>query len=229
MKNSILLLLMLLPFGLQAQKLVEERWPLAAGKAVKLNLDHAQDIQLKGWDKPEVLVKAIVQINGGEHNDAYSLTAKQEGGLNIQSQLNEKEIGSTSYSDCAGDQSNIQISRGMVQRIICLEIRYEVWVPRNAAVSLKTISGNVTATNLNGALNLHSISGFIDVSLPQALAADLWLKSVTGELYTDLDMNILNAKDEIPIVGYEMQARLGKGGTPVRLETISSNIYLRKQ
>jgi hypothetical protein len=55
------------------------------------------------------------------------------------------------------------------------------------------------------------------------------MKSITGELYTDLDMKIMNQQDEIPIVGYEMEGQLGGGGTKMRLETISSNIYVRKE
>ena len=230
MKQITFLLMVLMPFCLQAQKVLEQSWPLASGKAVNLKLDHAQDIQLKGWDSPEVKIKAVIQVNGGRYNDAITLTADQRANeLALTSVLDEKKIGDTANTDCDGQQSSWQQGNGKNRRTVCLEVTYEVWIPKNAAVNLKTISGNVTATNLKGALNLYSISGFIDVSLPERTQADFWLKSITGELYTNLDLAILNKKDEIPIVGYEMLGKVGEGGTDVRLETISSNIYLRKE
>lgn len=230
MKQLITLIILLAPFCLQAQKVLEESWTLEAGKSVSLKLDHAREIQLRGWDKPQVQVKATILVNGGRHNDAVSLSATQEGGdLQLVSRLDESQITTYAPEDCEGQQFYWQRNSDNKQRSICLDVVYEVWVPKNAPVALKTISGNVVATNLSGALDMHSISGFIDLSWPAVQAADLMLKSVTGELYTNLDLQILNKKDEIPIVGYEMKGQLGNGGTKVRLETISSNIYLRKE
>ena len=218
--------------GLQAQKVLGERWQLLAGKSLHLTLDHAEDIQLTGWDKPEVQIKAIVEINGGRYNDALSLKATEAGrSLSVLSVLDKSQIGETSTVDCDERHASWQMDgdKDKKRLILCMNIRYEVWVPRQAAVKLETISGNVTGVELQGPLDLHSISGFIDISLPEAVAADLWLKSVTGELYTDLDMKIMNEIEEFPIVGYEMRSQLKGGGTEVKLETISSNIYLRKK
>lgn len=68
---------------------------------------------------------------------------------------------------------------------------------------------NVVATNLRGALHLPSISSFIDLSFPAASKADLWMKSITRELYTKLDMKLLNQVEKFPVVSYEMQGQLG--------------------
>lgn len=228
MKQLFIMLLLLAPICLQAQKVVEERMPLAAGKQLELKLDHASDIVLKGWDKQEVLVKAIVQINGGSDNDALRLDASTEAGkAKINSVLDKSKITSSAPEDCTG--SYWQQGSSDKRRSICMEVKYEVWLPKNAPLKLTTISGNITASDLTAALDLHSISGFIDVSWPAAQQASWWMKSVTGELYTDLDMQLLNQKEGIPIVGYELEGKTGKGGTAVRLETISSNIYLRRK
>ncbi|WP_224995461.1 DUF4097 domain-containing protein [Cesiribacter sp. SM1] len=229
-KQLFFLLLALAPLCLQAQQVVNERWPLPANKPVNLKLDHASSIALRGWDKPEVEIKAVVQINGGRDNDAFKLTGTDAAaGLQITSLVDEEQLSGSSAEDCNGSQSIWRYDSDNVNRNICLEISFEVWLPHSAVVKLETISGDVTATNLRGSLDLKSISGFIDVSMAPAQQAELTMKSVTGELYTDLDLQILNKKDEIPIVGYEMKGKLGNGGTPVRLETISSNIYLRKE
>lgn len=229
MRSLIIMLILLLPVCGWAQKVLEERWALAPGKTLSLKLDHADDIQLKGWDQPEVQIKAVININGGRHNNALKLQALQENeGLHVTAVLDESQIGEATVADCGEKQMTWQQDDGKA-RLFCLDITYEIWLPRKAALKLHTISGNVTANNLAGALSLYSISGFIDLSWPEKQQADLWLKSTTGELYTDLAVDILNKKEEIPIVGYEMKARLGSGGTPLRLETISSNIYLRKQ
>lgn len=186
MKRLYILFMLLLPaFGLQAQKVLEGRWQIPAGKSLQLKLDHAEDIQLKGWDKPEVQIKAVVEINGGRYNEALSQKVTKAGeSLSVSSVLDKSQIDETSTADCNADHANWQVEGGKNKLILCMNIRYEVWVPRQTAIKLETISGNVTGAGLQGALDLHSISGFIGISLPEA--ADLWLKSITGELYTDL-------------------------------------------
>lgn len=79
--------------------------------------------------------------------------------------------------------------------------------------------------------NHHEVLKRLMLRLPEQQQWLLRLREVsyTGELYTDLDMKILNKKEEIPIVGYELQGQLGGGGTKMHLETISSNIYVRKE
>ncbi|EMR02399.1 DUF4097 family beta strand repeat-containing protein [Cesiribacter andamanensis] len=230
MKTLFFTLLLLAPLSLPAQKILEERWPLPSGTSLNLKLDHGKDILLRGWDKPEVQLRASILINGGTHNDALTFTARQEGGvLKLVSELDEKARIITTADECDGQQFSWNRGPGNTYEAVCLDVTFELWVPHGAAITLKTISGNVTATNLRGALDLNSISGFIDLSWPASRAAAFWLKSITGELYTDLDFQILNKKEEIPIVGYEMRGQLGQGGTPLRLETISSNIYVRKE
>lgn len=229
MRKIFSLLLLLTPLCLQAQRLVEESFSLPAGQPLRLELKHGSDIQLKGWDKPQVLVKASVQVNGGKHNDAFRLNSSSAGkGLTVTSVLDESKITSGGAAgDCKGSTWQFDSENGANN--ICLEITYEVWLPKNTNLQLNTISGNVTAKNLQGPLDLNSISGFIDVSWPAEQQADLWLTSVTGELYTNLEVKVLNPQEKIPMVGYELKGQLGKGGQPLRLQTISSNIYLRKE
>jgi hypothetical protein len=231
MKPLFFIVLLLAPLYVPAQKMLEESWPLPAGTALHLKLDHANTIQIRGWDKPEVKMQASILINEGRHNDALSLTASREGGsLRLVSKLDEDQIEDGFWAgNCEGHNFSWSRDGSKGQRAICVDVTYELWVPHQTAVRLKTISGNVTATNLRGPLDVNSISGFIDLSWPAGQAAELMLKSITGELYTNLDMKILNKKEEIPIVGYEMKGQLGQGGPALRLETISSNIYIRKE
>jgi hypothetical protein len=63
---------------------------------------------------------------------------------------------------------------------------------------------------------------------PANKGASVSMKSITGELYSDLDINYTNKSKSIPIVGYLLKGTLNGGGPTVYLESISNDIYLRK-
>jgi hypothetical protein len=54
------------------------------------------------------------------------------------------------------------------------------------------------------------------------------MKTITGEVYSDLDINFLNKKDTPQIVGYLLKGTLNGGGAEVHLESISNDVFLRK-
>ena len=103
-------------------------------------------------------------------------------------------------------------------------------------VVANTTSGDITVvfTSLNQdkPTSISNTSGFIDVTLPSNTKADLVLKSVTGEIYTDLDIKFeTNEKqgDMRRIGGHNLKGTINGGGVEVALKTISDDIYLRKK
>jgi len=96
---------------------------------------------------------------------------------------------------------------------------------------LSTISGNIDITyssiNPVKSSSVNSISGDIDITLPEKTATDLELRTVTGGLYSDFDFTDTQ-KNLKKVGGNEMNFQLNGGGFRFSIGTVSGNIYLRK-
>ncbi|AMJ66819.1 DUF4097 family beta strand repeat-containing protein [Hymenobacter sp. PAMC 26628] len=97
------------------------------------------------------------------------------------------------------------------------------------AVNVKTVSGDVKLTTENGAAtDVASVSGNVDVRWPAAEGADLSLRSVTGEVYADPAVAFSNRREH-SLVGYTLKGTLGSGGPLVQIESVSGDVFFRKQ
>jgi hypothetical protein len=120
-----------------------------------------------------------------------------------------------------------------------LEIR-----TNNANINLNNVTGPVVANSTSGDVKatfsnvnqgkptaISSISGTVDVSLPATVKSNLKLRSINGEMYTDFDLGLKSSKDGIPKVsgGSNIEGTINGGGVEVQINTISSDIYIRKQ
>lgn len=212
-----------------AQRVEEQRLAYQPGQKIAFDLPIGKSIRLTGWDRNEIVLVARVTINNNELNDAWHLDVNEGADLiTLKADFDEDRLKEGSAEDCNGGSGYQTMVKD--QRVaVCAEIYYEIMVPQQANISLKTISADVEASGLAGSSQIKAISGFIDFSWPEQQGAELQLKSITGELYTDLDFDILNKKDNPPIVGYTLKGRNKDGGPVLELETISSNIYLRNQ
>jgi DUF4097 and DUF4098 domain-containing protein YvlB len=74
-------------------------------------------------------------------------------------------------------------------------------------------------------LHAKSISGFIDLTAPENLKADMDFKTITGIVYTNFTMNTGDSKRSATT---NFSTSINGGGNPINLETISGNIYFRK-
>jgi DUF4097 and DUF4098 domain-containing protein YvlB len=100
-------------------------------------------------------------------------------------------------------------------------------VPANLEFSLKTISGQIEIEGTLGKMDVNSISGFIDYTIPQASKARIDLSTISGNVYSNLNFDE-KATKEISWVGTKRNLTLNGGDVAVALKTISGDIYLRK-
>lgn len=208
-----------------AQKHIEKTIPVTKNQQVNLDFDFADSILIKGWDKPEVKVNATVNINNNSANDNFELNVIQNSDqMSVVSEIrNLKKLSRTwrVKDDETGDSLTI---RGQVD----MDIWFEVYVPRNINIKMKTISGDIQGKNLTGELKWKTISGDIDFWIPEKASVNLDLGTITGEMYSDL--NIANPEvNDPPFINQDFHYSLNGGKVPVKLETISGNIYLRKE
>ena len=75
-----------------------------------------------------------------------------------------------------------------------------------------------------------STSGDIDITLPAATKGDFEFRSVSGEIYTDLDFEFPNTNDMKRLGGgSSADATLNGGGVKVSMRCVSGDIYVRKR
>ncbi len=226
MKNLIILTVaMLMGLTLAAQKNVEVRESTNKTDRIILDFQFADNIDIKSWSKSEVYVKVSVNINDNEDNDKYRLEARRTGsGIEITENIDDMdEIGKerTVYDE----ENGTTTYNG---RHIDMKLEYTVYVPSNITVKTETISGNIKASGLIGAMELKSISGDVDLYWGKNAGADLELKTISGKMFTDFDINT-SKKGKFAYFPHNLSTRLNGGGNNVELNTISGNIYLRKK
>ncbi|TGE10313.1 DUF4097 family beta strand repeat-containing protein [Hymenobacter fodinae] len=221
--------------GAYAQKVLEQKAAMPSGQRLNLELKHATAIKIHPASGSEMVLRATVTINGGQLNEAITLTSnKTAEGYTITSNLDEKLVQTSQVTTCpdgegatrwGGNWRNGQATGGG----ICLKMEVDVAVPAGVAVRVNTISGNIEVNGVTAPLDVKSISGFVDVNWPAQQNADIAFKTITGEVYTDQDIAFVNRKEN-PIVGYQVRGTLGNGGGPaVRLESVSGDVYFRKR
>jgi DUF4097 and DUF4098 domain-containing protein YvlB len=204
----ILTLLIIIPgiadVALNAQKIIHKNLDWKTGQDVIINLNIIDSIKVVAWNKNEVKAELSVNIDDNQHNDWYLLEDK------ITSQSVKLE--------------NTFIKK---KKQFDVDIFGEVYVPKNCRLFIKTINGNVEITGHKGALDINTISGFIDLTVEPAGSLNLKIESISGKVYSDLNMEHKNQKSSI--VGTKIDANINGDKIPVKLKTISGNIYLRKE
>lgn len=231
MKKFTLLIFLVLGFLLQTSaqnRIVEKSFVVNSDDKIRLDLKFGETIQVKSWDKNEVSFKADIEINQGKLNDALILDFIQDNDrLKITSDYDEEMLEKGRREDCP-DSSYTQFSWNDGS-VICSNITYTVYIPENGNLDVESISSDIELIDLSGPIRAKSISGFVDLSWPSGKPANIDIKTVSGEAFTNLDaLQFENKKGHIPTVGYKLKGQIGSGGPHVSLESVSGNIYLRR-
>ncbi len=74
------------------------------------------------------------------------------------------------------------------------------------------------------------VSGYIDVTMPASTGADMYLSSTSGEIYTNLELEMKGDENDMMRLGggRKIESALNGGGVEIQLKTVSGDIYLRK-
>lgn len=217
--KALLVIMCLATFGLSAQpKKVTATVPVSGQEMLDLEFAFADDITFKTWDKNEVYVEVMVEINDGEYNDIFTLNTDESSSTiyiemdeDMWKKISKKENGK--WKNCSYTST----------------INYTVYLPKQLTVRSSTISGDYEFEYYGTEMNLKTISGAIDVTIPERLGLDFKAKTISGEVYSDIEIEYPYGKEGLrQIVGQDVRGRVSKGGVQSNFETISGNIYLRK-
>ncbi|MGF1670330.1 MAG: hypothetical protein ACFCU6_07775 [Balneolaceae bacterium] len=208
----------------QAQpRIIEQTLNVEPDGRIELNLKFGNQIVIKAWDRPEVLFRATADVNNGRLNDAFLIDFYQNGKARIEMDFDREKIRHGRTEDCPGKNYSYYDNH-----VVCSDITYEIYLPRDADLSVETISANIELFGLHGLVSVKSISGYVDMSWPERDGAELSIKTISGGVYSDLENIEFRNKGKFAPVGVDIRAKAGTGNTPVRLETISGDIFLRR-
>ena len=128
--------------------------------------------------------------------------------------------------DCPGGSYHLDKGR------YCSLIVYEIYLPQAASLRVETLGGDITLRGVQASVFAKSLSGWVDADWPEQQGATATMKSVTGEVYTNLDLELDEAAEaerrrKSP-VGWEIEGTVAGGGVSVHLESVSNDIYFRR-
>lgn len=253
-KPALLALFILMGFGAEAQE-YKTKLGNSSDKTVNITLNNSK-IAIEGYDGDEVIIVAtgytpppkraeglVPLYGGGPDNSGIGLSVKTEGNkLNIMKTSN-KEVNYTFKLPRKVSLVCSEVNwQGDGITISGMEGEMEV-TSQNSDVVLTNVAGPVVASSTSGNITikfnkLHAtkpssvsaISGFVDITLPANSKADLKLKSISGDIYSDLDIVTSKKDKDLPMIGGEhnIDGTLNGGGPALNINAISGDIYLRK-
>ncbi len=206
--GTILIVFWMCIANANAQQIIEKHISFSGKNSVSLDIQIADTINVQTWNKSEVYIKGSVNINNNKDNAAYKTTFTEEG--------------NTAGLDARFDNSYFKGKKNCCTES---EISWTVFMPENAALSVETIDGNITITGKPGRMKVKSISGYIDLAISPDRAANLGLSTISGTMYSDLDLKPDRHDSNIPM---KISQKLNNGGETIDLETISGDIFVRK-
>lgn len=207
-KSTILVVLWLCFTTMQAQQIIEKHMNFTGKESVALNIQIADSIMIQTWNRNEVYVKGSVDVNDNKDNEAYE-TAFDESGKTLTVKTGFRE----------------GYFKGRKNHCTESSIYFQVFMPENTRFTVETIDANVIITGKTTQMNVKSISGYIDLAVPANKSADIDFSTISGTMYSNLDLEMHGKHGGIPS---KIEERLNKGGDHIKLETISGDIFFRK-
>ena len=113
---------------------------------------------------------------------------------------------------------------------------------KSGDIRAENISGSVVMNTISGDINLifnglkqekpcsiKAISGNVDITVPASAKANLKLRSVSGEAYSNCDIEFSQKENMNRVDGGNIDGKIGGGGVEFSINAISGDIYLRKK
>ncbi|MGH7677279.1 MAG: DUF4097 family beta strand repeat-containing protein [Gemmatimonadaceae bacterium] len=196
-----------------------------------------------GWDKNEVLVRAVVQTWADSRGEAEALA---------------KEI------KIETDGDRVRSDGPLNRRYASWAVSYEVWVPRktnleadthnggvtvegvegrmalsavNGGIGLRQVAGDIRARTTNGGvsayldgqtwrgtgLDLETTNGGVVLEIPRGYSAELETGTVNGSMNIDFPITVQG------YIGRRINTKLGSGGPRVRATTTNGGVRIRER
>lgn len=206
LKLSVVLLLVMCQVN--AQKIIEKHFDYSGKQSLSLNIQISDSIKVQTWNKNEVYITGSVNINDNKDNEAYEVRF-DDSGKTLAMKASFKEDYFKGKKNCCNES----------------EINWVVFMPESAVLSVESINADITITGKTGSVIAKSISGFIDLTIPDSRSASLDFSTISGTVYSN---HLLTSTDTHSGIPSKIRYKLNNGGESIKLETISGDIFFRK-
>ena len=97
----------------------------------------------------------------------------------------------------------------------------------NGSLEVSSVSGTMNAALVNlspEGIQIKSVSGSVEIAFKSDVNADFSAEHISGEVYLDVP----NVTRDTEVKSPNVRARLGAGGTPITISSVSGNIRLTR-
>jgi hypothetical protein len=235
----------------------EHKIPVQNSMDGKLTLlDFMEELPIEGYAGNEIIISTDADVNSapperakglkpiypnGTDNTGIGLYVEKNGNqVTVQCSLPITKRGE--YKIKVPDNFALQIESGCERsnNINIQNMKNEIEIKNCHSIHLKNVSGPLVLSTISGDIeivygtistdkpvNINSVSGEIDISLPVKTAANIEMKTISGAIYSDFDFPTDN-KNMKQVAGSTIKYALNGGGTEFKIISVSGNIYLRK-
>lgn len=255
-KNLFSLILILFAFStMNAQKNFKKAFSSSGERKVEISVTNAEII-VEGhsgnellietdddWDGPPERAKGLRPLfNDATDNTGLGLEITEFGNTFMIKKAISEDI---SYSIKVPMNTSIKIDEegwngdGFMIKNITGEVEID---SKNSDIQIENIKGSVVANSISGDIlvtfaevnpdkptYITGTSGFVDVTVPANTKANLRLSSISGDIYTDVDIDFGKKDGVRRIGGGKAYGTMNGGGVEISLKAISDDIYLRKK
>jgi DUF4097 and DUF4098 domain-containing protein YvlB len=113
---------------------------------------------------------------------------------------------------------------------------------KTSSIKIENVSGPVVANTTSGDItiiysglspskpsSISNISGFIDITVPASAKANFKLSTISGEIYSNVDISTTSKTDGMHHVGgNSISGTYNGGGSEINVNDISGDIFIRK-
>jgi hypothetical protein len=255
MKHLIAFLMLLVAwltaFTINAQE-YKVKFNSNTDRKLKLNLFNSE-VKIEGYDGNEVVIQAKGFEAPPKRADGLkplSSTGVDNTGIGL-SIDNTMTINKVSRSDV---DYYIKVPRkvdvvfeetnwGGSNAIEIKDIEGEVEVStKTSDIKIENVSGPVVANTTSGDItivyaavsaskpsSISNISGFVDITVPSSAKANFKISTISGEVYSNIDIATTSKSNGIPRVGgNNISGTYNGGGAEINVNDISGDIFIRK-
>lgn len=213
-------------------------YPLTAGGTFELQNVNGP-VEVEGWDKNEVEIHAV-KIAKEKESDIDRVT------IEVDAKANDVSV-TTHYPQNEGVEVAVMYTvhvphSARVDRLATVNGTLKV-AGVDSVEDLHTVNGNIEVYEGGGSVHAHTTNGNVHLELlhlqgdkgmaaettngsvllamPQETQANLEARSLNGSFYSELPLSL-----ESSLRPREMRGKFGKGGAPIRLNTVNGGIRI---
>jgi len=205
------------------------------------------DVEIKGWDKNEIRVTAIITAKDQEARDRITLEMNGNGrGVRIETEYKKNSsgwgnnhAGSVDYMVMVPSHAKLP-SIDLVNGSMSVEgVKGEMKIDLvNGSITATGLSSNSEINSVNGKIiasyssigddlndiSIDTVNGRIQLSLPDNISADVDIETMHGSIRNDFGLSA----NKNMFSGKNLQGTIGSGDVRISIETINGGVRLLK-